>query len=195
MREESPAGFEPGEKLIRINRRGEEAVFGQVSDEPVILIYFRRHRSHRIERGEAGQSASVRAKLVKDRIGFEFIAVFAELTLFSALSERYTQRRKISSEYLKQHKGYYDDTMEALEYLRSVDRDFYRIDKNYRSVYLNDALFQNFFGTKSYYSSNSPSYLNFIKALNVPLKSLNGCDPQIMGALGAAFYAEELARP
>jgi activator of 2-hydroxyglutaryl-CoA dehydratase len=31
------------------------------------------------------------------------------------------------------------------------------------------------------------------EALNVKLKSLDGIDPQIMGALGAALYAQEYA--
>jgi predicted CoA-substrate-specific enzyme activase len=31
------------------------------------------------------------------------------------------------------------------------------------------------------------------EALNVPLKSIDGVDPQIIGAMGAAFYAQEKA--
>jgi (R)-2-hydroxyacyl-CoA dehydratese activating ATPase len=32
------------------------------------------------------------------------------------------------------------------------------------------------------------------EALGLPLKALDGVDPQIMGALGAALYAEEWVR-
>ncbi|MCG6892166.1 MAG: YfhO family protein [Desulfobacteraceae bacterium] len=97
------------------------------------------------------------------------LTVFTEVIVVSALSETMTHRKKLNSQYPKERIGYYDHTLEALEYIRSIDNNFYRIDKSYNSVYLNDALFQNYNGTKSYWSGNTKSTLNFIRELGVPL--------------------------
>ena len=108
------------------------------------------------------------------------IFVLSEAAVLSALSDRGWHRAKVSTEYFKQRREYCDYTGEALDHLRSIDDDFYRIEKTYRSAYLNDSLIQDYFGTKSYYSANTQSYLNFIKEMNVTL-GRNGRHHYIIG--------------
>jgi uncharacterized membrane protein YfhO len=49
-------------------------------------------------------------------------------------------------------------TNQALERISSEDQSFFRINKNYHELYLNDALFQSFYGEKQY-SSITPGYI------------------------------------
>jgi len=66
--------------------------------------------------------------------------------------------------------GVYDDgTAAALEFIRSHDRDdsFYRIDKTYASVFLDDSLMQGYSGTASYYFHAS-SITRFVDRLALP---------------------------
>lgn len=66
--------------------------------------------------------------------------------------------------------GYNDYTMEAVEYLKGIDKSFYRCTKDYSSGLaihgsLNDAQAQGFYGTPSYQSANSKYYINFLQAV------------------------------
>lgn len=47
-------------------------------------------------------------------------------------------------------KYFREDTRKAVDFIRERDPGFFRIEKDYRDVYLNDALVQNYFGTESY---------------------------------------------
>ena len=51
----------------------------------------------------------------------------------------------------RQTPGYNDKTVDALAYLKALDPGFYRIEKTYHSVSLNDALAQGYMGVKSYW--------------------------------------------
>lgn len=51
----------------------------------------------------------------------------------------------------RQTSGYSDGTQAALAFLRAHDPGFYRVEKNYHSVWLNDSLAQNYMGVKSYW--------------------------------------------
>jgi hypothetical protein len=64
--------------------------------------------------------------------------------------------------------SYHDATLQALDYVRSIDPDdgYYRIEKTYYSVFLADALVQNYPGTASYYFNGS-SLTRFADRLNV----------------------------
>lgn len=75
--------------------------------------------------------------------------------------------------YNKNAKGYNDHTIDAVNYLRSIDsKDFYRVTKDYFSgsaihAGLNDAEAQGFYGTSSYRSFNSRYYLNFLHGVGI----------------------------
>ena len=66
--------------------------------------------------------------------------------------------------------GVYDDvTMQALQFIRIHDDDdnFYRIEKTYASVFLDDSLMQDYSGTASYYFHAS-SITRFVDRLALP---------------------------
>lgn len=55
----------------------------------------------------------------------------------------------------RQTPGYSDGTLAALAYLKARDPGFYRVEKNYHSVWLNDAVVQDYRGVKSYWFQGS----------------------------------------
>lgn len=93
-------------------------------------------------------------------------------------------RGTISKEYVI-NKGYYDNTSDIVKKIKQDDEDkFYRITKNYNSVFLCDSLAQDYYGTKSYQggSSHTKEIIDFINDFNLPL--LNGSDHYINGFQG-----------
>ncbi len=81
----------------------------------------------------------------------------------------------VSSEEFKSKVGYNDYTIEAVEYLKSIDKSFYRMEKDYQSgnaVHgsLNDAQVQGYFGTSCYASSQIKEYADFIRAVGIARK-------------------------
>jgi uncharacterized membrane protein YfhO len=97
--------------------------------------------------------------------------VTAELIIFNypTVNERLT----VPVDDSVKKEGYFDYTNEAVNYIKSIETGFYRIDKNYNSYSYNDSLFQNFNGVKSYNSLNQPSYINFFKELNTGVYNYN----------------------
>jgi uncharacterized membrane protein YfhO len=78
----------------------------------------------------------------------------------------------MTSQEFQEKSGYSDNSVEAIEYLKSIDSGFYRIDKDYYSgpsqhASLNDAKVQKFFGTQSYHSFNQINYINFLEAVDI----------------------------
>ncbi|CAH0995093.1 hypothetical protein EMA8858_01213 [Emticicia aquatica] len=68
--------------------------------------------------------------------------------------------------------GYNDATKEAISYLKSIDKDFYRFEKNYSSGIsdhssFNDAHIQGYYGSRSYHSFNQVYYVNFLKEVGL----------------------------
>lgn len=95
-------------------------------------------------------------------------AVFAcELLLFSlpAMTERTTVRADGASV----RGSYNDGTLAALASIRAIEQnqEFYRIEKTYQSVFLNDALVQGYSGTKSYWFHGG-SITRFVDKMDLP---------------------------
>lgn len=88
--------------------------------------------------------------------------VVAELALES--SPTVNDRVTIEPDYVKSTGYYYDQSWNAADYLRDNDKDVYRVDRDFHSVYLNDALVQDYLGLDAYVPLNNPSYLNFLMA-------------------------------
>jgi len=86
---------------------------------------------------------------------------------YPTVNHRFTLRKSL----LEDREGYADYTLEALAWIRNQEgpNAFYRIDKTYNSVFLDDAIVQKYNGTKCYVSVNEPSYVRFIQSMNVPL--------------------------
>jgi uncharacterized membrane protein YfhO len=88
----------------------------------------------------------------------------SEIAIFShvMISGRNTLTKNILYEKI----DYFDETNYVISYINSIDTGFYRVEKNYFSVFANDSLAQNYRGLKSYDSLNSDYYLEFIESLD-----------------------------
>jgi uncharacterized membrane protein YfhO len=67
---------------------------------------------------------------------------------------------------------YNDYTVDAVEYLKSKDQSFYRINKDYTSgtsihESLNDAKAQGYYGTSSFSSFNQKYYIKFLREMDI----------------------------
>ena len=91
--------------------------------------------------------------------------IIVELISFS--NTTVNDRPVITGDEMKQKTGYNDYTVDAINYLRSIDKGFYRIVKEYSSGpamhgSMNDAQVQNFYSTTSYTSFNQKNYIKFL---------------------------------
>ncbi|QVK17122.1 YfhO family protein [Mycoplasmatota bacterium] len=93
--------------------------------------------------------------------------IITELTLFSYYSTN--KRFTVSPKIISNGEMYYDSTNQALSYIKSIDTSFYRVNKTYWSKFLNDSQIQDYSGTKIYSGFNTPSYIEFLDNLDVPL--------------------------
>jgi len=102
------------------------------------------------------------------------LLVIIELSYFSYKS--YSDRIPITNEeFSKDEGGYNDGTIQAVEYLKTIDKTlFYRIEKEYQSGNaihgsFNDAMAQEYYGTSVYTSANQLNYVRFLEEIeNIP---------------------------
>ena len=81
-------------------------------------------------------------------------------------------RNIISKKEMKEKNGYNDYTVEALQYIKLRDNQFFRIEKDYTSDYsaytsMNDAKVQGYYGTKCYESFNQRYYIEFLEEMGL----------------------------
>ena len=104
-------------------------------------------------------------------VGFAFLVLLStELMVLSYLTTH--RRLTLSPNDLTQKVGYNDYTVDAVKYLNSIDKGFYRVNKTYQSgtaihTSYNDAKIQGYYGTRSYDSFNSKYYIQFLGDLDV----------------------------
>ena len=95
--------------------------------------------------------------------------VIIELGGFASIT--INNREAVSFESFKQSgAGYKDRTVDALNWIKSRDKGFYRIEKNYSSGEakhnsLNDPQTQHYYGTTSYSSFNNLNYISFLETV------------------------------
>lgn len=82
------------------------------------------------------------------------------------------RRPVILGREIPQKVGYNDYTIDALAFIKSNDKTFYRVNKDYysgRAVHegLNDANAQDFYGTASYHCFNQLHYINFLEEIDI----------------------------
>ena len=77
-------------------------------------------------------------------------------------------RELVDGRILKEKKGYFDYTNDAVSYLNKTDDESNRIEKSYFSVQLRDALMQNYKGTTACNSLNNPGTTEFYHHLKIP---------------------------
>ena len=96
-------------------------------------------------------------------VGFE-IVYFTNITV--------NQRSAMTASGFFNDKGYYDYTIDAVKYLRSNDKGFFRLEKDYSSspaMYksMNDGMVRDYFGTSSYDSFNQKNYIKFLQDFEI----------------------------
>ncbi|MBL7930381.1 MAG: YfhO family protein [Bacteroidia bacterium] len=104
---------------------------------------------------------------------FIFLGLLAIEVLF--LSNFTVNNRSIvSSRELKEKVGFNDYSIEALNYIRSLEKEnnFYRVEKNYQSssaihYCLNEGMIQNYKGTSCYNSFSPNNYIDYLRAYGV----------------------------
>lgn len=102
------------------------------------------------------------------------VLVCIELIYLSGLTVN--RRTIVSASEIKEKVGYNDYTLEAVAYLKSIDKSFYRIDKGgYFSGgaihgSLIDHKIQGYYGTSTYNSFAHPNYINYFRAYGVSKK-------------------------
>ncbi len=101
-------------------------------------------------------------------------AVFLELVYFSRTSVN--DRDVVATSELAERVNFNDYTKEAVSYIKSHDKSFYRIDKTYASsgaihYSLNDAMVQDYYGTSSYSSFNQGNYVNYLASMGLISKN------------------------
>lgn len=98
------------------------------------------------------------------------VVLIAELCFFSNMPVNH--RPVVTKEELRQKIYYNDNTIPAVNYLNSIDSDFFRIVKDYTSgqaihASFNDAQVQKFKGTTSYAQFNQFFYIKFLAATGI----------------------------
>lgn len=98
------------------------------------------------------------------------IALCAELSYFSYITVN--ERSVVTARELSQKRGYNDYTLDAVSYLDSNDKSFFRICKYYSSGpaihrSLNDGMAQGYKGISSYNPFNQRYYIKFLSALGI----------------------------
>ncbi len=98
------------------------------------------------------------------------ITCFIEILFFSNVT--INKRDAMFKRELTEKVGYNDYTMDAMDYIKNIDKTFYRVQKDYSSGLaihssINDAKAQGFYGTSSYHSFNQKNYIKFLGDLNI----------------------------
>ena len=125
------------------------------------------------------------------RIAFILLGflVIAEILFFTTSSikkrDAYTKQ-----ELLDTSLGFKDATIDAVEYLKKNDSNFYRIEKNYSSGTaihgsVNDAKIQGYFGTRSYHSFNQLNYVRFLESVKLIRKNDENGSRWLYGAIAS----------
>lgn len=115
---------------------------------------------------------------IKNRLALKIILmllVCVEIVYMNGKTVR--DRNSITKTEWEQRTGYNDYTREAVSYLHSIDKGFYRLNKDYSSgpamhSSINDAQVQNYYGTPSYSSFNQKYYIRFLEETGVIKKGV-----------------------
>ncbi len=96
--------------------------------------------------------------------------VAVELIYLSSISVN--KREIVSGRELKEKTGYNDYSMEAVKYMKSREKGFFRVDKMYFSGgamhgSLNDHKVQDYYGTSSYNSFAQINFVNYMRGYDV----------------------------
>jgi len=115
------------------------------------------------------------------------ILICVELGYLSSITVN--KRVTLTKKQFTSRIGYNDYTIDAIRYLKSIDKGFYRVNKNYSSSLaqykgINDAKVQGFYGTPSYSSFNKREYIEFLKEMGIIKKGEERETRWAIGLLG-----------
>jgi uncharacterized membrane protein YfhO len=96
--------------------------------------------------------------------------VFIEIGYMNTTSIK--ERVVLTKRESRQRTGYNDNTIEATAYIKSIDKGFFRVTKDYSSgpaihTSYNDAKMQDYYGTSSYTSFNQKYYIKFLEETEI----------------------------
>ncbi len=113
-------------------------------------------------------------------INYHKARLYAQIALISVLIfevgsfglESLNEREAVVAKDLTKKQGYNDYTIEAVDYINSIDSSFYRLEKEYKSTTamhgsLNDAMIQGYYGTSCYSSFNQINYIRFLQEAGI----------------------------
>ncbi len=139
----------------------------------------------------------------KDKLTYKYAFIgwlFIELTFLSWCTVNRRQNTNgdgnVTVKNLEEKTGYNDYSLEAVNYLKQIDKSFYRIDKNYFSSpaihgSLNDAMAQSYYGTSSYNPFNQMHYINYFKTMGI-INKVNELESRWSPGLINRFILESL---
>jgi uncharacterized membrane protein YfhO len=131
------------------------------------------------------------------------VVVLFELITFS--NKTVNNRDHVFTAELEDKKGFNDYSLEAINYIKSIDTTFYRVAKMFPSGLsvhqsMNDAMMQNFNGLIGYTAFHNKNYLNFLQ-LNDALDANNPDDlkwvykilskPKLFSFAGAKYIIDK----
>lgn len=109
----------------------------------------------------------------KNRDIAKIILIFVVFTEIGYMNSKTIKDRDVlTRKETLQKAGYNDYTVESSAYLKSIDKGFFRVNKEYSSgpaihSSYNDAKIQDYFGTSSYTSFNQKYYIRFLEETGV----------------------------
>jgi|GEM_PF-4253813 len=126
------------------------------------------------------------------------------MELWLNLHSVYAKRGYVEPEEIFGRKGYFDETIGALSWIKKRDKGFYRLRKNYTSAPsahygLNDGLIQNYYSIVGYGSFNDPYWLRFLSHtaaledstdINLKWYGYYKDRPLLDGFLGVKYYLD-----
>jgi len=107
---------------------------------------------------------------VQRKAAFLLLLMVLPIEMVSEHRDTFTQRSTLEKGIESNNQvDLFGSTHEVVDYLKSVDNSFYRIDKNRWILSLNDSLVQGYNGFDAYNSLNTPSYYKFLHDMEIPL--------------------------
>ena len=122
--------------------------------------------------------------------GVLLLLMCVEAGYFSSITVNH--RKTVTLQQFESKVGYNDDTVDAINYLKSIDSGFYRVNKDYSSTLaevnsINDAKIQGYFGTPSYSSFNKQAYIDFLEHAGIIEKGQEDKTRWALGLLQRPF--------
>ena len=102
-----------------------------------------------------------------------FLVILLELIAVARSTVAFTPGALHPFFYSRGERYFNPGTLQAVQYVRDHDASFYRVEKGYRDVFLNDALVQGYFGTESYLGFASVGVHDFFAQFQLSPQSPN----------------------